>query len=101
MSTDIEYIELPNGHGFCAQKNGKQIGKINIVIIGANRLIIESTYIDDEYVDTDLCKNLVGRVVELARSCGRKILCMCPRAQSVLNRFSEFDDVRLIKLVAQ
>lgn len=96
MSTDIEYIEMRNGHGFCARRGNVQIGEIDIAIVGANRLIIEHTHINDEYVDGDICKNLVQCVVEFARRTGRKILCMCPRAQSVFNKYPEFDDVRLI-----
>ena len=99
MPTDIEYIELENGRGFCARRSGRQIGKIEIAIVGANRLILESTHIDEEYTDGDLCKNLVLCVVEFARRTGRKILCLCPRAQSVFNRCPEFDDVRLIQMV--
>lgn len=99
MPTDIEFIELQNGRGFCARHNNMQIGKIDIVIIGANRLIIEHTHIDDKYIDSDLCKNLVRCVVEFARRTGRKILCLCPRAQSIFNRCPEFDDVRLIQMV--
>lgn len=99
MPIDIEYIELQNGHGFCARRGDAQIGEIEIAIIGPNRLIIEHTHIVPEYDDGDICKNLVRCVVEFARKTGRKILCLCPRAQSVFNRCPEFDDVRLIQMV--
>ena len=100
MPTNIEYIELSNGRGFCAQYNNVQIGEIDIAIVGADRLIIESTQIDDKYANGDLCKKLVECVVEFARSTGRKILCLGPRAQSIFNRCPEFDDVRLIQVAA-
>ncbi len=100
MPTYIEYTEMENGRGFCARLGGTQIGEIDIAIIGANRIIIESTYTASEYSDGDLCKNLVRCVVEFARRSGRKILCLCPRAQSVFNRCPEFDDVRLIRVAA-
>ena len=99
MPTDIKYDELQNGHGFCARYGNTQIGEIDIIILGPNRLIIERTRIDDEYDVGDICKNLVQCVVEFARHTGRKILCLCPRAQSVFNRCPEFDDVRLIQMV--
>ncbi len=98
MPQDIEYDELENGRGFWAHRGDMQIGEINIAIVGANRLIIESTRVDSEYDNTDVCKNLVRCVVELARAGGRKILCLCPRAQSVFNHCPEFDDVRLIQM---
>ena len=99
MPTDIEYIELRNGHGFCARRGNVQIGEIDVAIVGGNRVIIEHTYIDEGYDEGDICKNLVQCVVEFARRTGRKILCMCPRAQSIFNRYPEFDDVRLIQMV--
>lgn len=98
MPSDIEYEKLQNGNGFCAKYHGKQIGEIDIVTVGANRIIIESTTIDDKFSDTDLCHNLVQCVAEFARRTHRKILSLCPRAQSVFNRYPEFDDVRLISI---
>ena len=97
--TNIEYVKLQHDHGFCARRGNVQIGEIDIVIMGADRLIIEHTHINEEYDDGDICKNLVRCVVEFARRTGRKILCLCPRAQSVFNRCPEFDDVRLIQMV--
>ncbi len=99
MPSDIIYQELQNNGGFCAKCNGRQIGEIDILRVGADRLIIESTQIDEEYSNSDLCHNLVKCVVEFARRTHRKILCMCPRAQSVFNKSPEFDDVRMIHVV--
>ena len=98
MPADIIYQELENNSGFCAKYNGRQIGEIDIITVGRDRLIIETTQIDEEYRNSDLCKNLVKFVVEFARKTGRKILCLCPRAQSIFNRYPEFDDVRMIRI---
>lgn len=100
MSLDIEYQKLSNGNGFYAKCDGKIIGEIDIVYVGANRLIIESTQINGAFENSDVCKNLVRCVVESARREHRKILSLCPRAQSIFNRYAEFDDVRLMKLAA-
>lgn len=100
MPTDIEYTKLENGNGFCAKYHGRQIGQIDIIYVGMDRLIIESTEIDSEYDNTDLCRNLVRCVAEFARQTHRKILSLCPRAQSIFNRYPEFDDVRFIRIAA-
>lgn len=100
MPSDIEYQQLPNYRGFCACRAGRQIGEIDILVIGVDRIVIESTDIDSAYKNTDLCHNLVECVVEFARRTHRKILSMCPRAQSIFNRCPEFDDVRLIHVAA-
>lgn len=99
-SYDIEYQKLQDGNGFCAKYNGAKIAEIDIVFVGANRLIIESTQIDGAFENSDVCKNLVRCVAECARREHRKILSLCPRAQSIFNRYAEFDDVRLMKLAA-
>jgi len=98
MPTDIEYTELSGGNGFCARLHGRQIGEIDIIAVGMDRLIIESTQIAAEYQDSELCHNLVRCVADFARRTHRKILSMCPRAQAVFNRYAEFDDVRLIRV---
>ena len=100
MPPDIEYETLPNGNGFCAKYHGNVIGEIDIITIGTDRIVIESTQIDSEFNGTDLCRELVRCVVEFARRTHRKILSMCPRAQSVFNRYAEFDDVRMIRIAA-
>ncbi len=100
MSLEIEYQKLPNGDGFCAKYNGNKIGEIDIVYVGANRLIIESTHIDSAFENTEVCRNLVRCVANFARHEHRKILSLCPRAQSIFNRYAEFDDVRLMKFAA-
>lgn len=99
MLSDIIYQELQNNGGFCAKRDGRQIGEIDMIMVGADRLIIESTQINDEYRDTDLCYKLVQCVVEFARRTRRKILCLCPRARSIFNKYPEFDDVRMIHIV--
>ena len=101
MPSDIVYQELQNNTGFCATYRGQQIGEIHIIPVGSNRLIIESTRIENQNIETDLCYHLVKCVVEFARKNRRKILCLCPRAQSVFNRYPEFDDVRMIRVAIQ
>ncbi|MCR4918011.1 MAG: N-acetyltransferase [Alphaproteobacteria bacterium] len=96
-NADIEFWELNNGHGFAARYRGKQIGEINIFYVGNDRLVIESTFVNEEYKNTNVCVDLVQRVVAFARAKHRKIISMCPMAQSVFNGHPEFDDVRLIR----
>ena len=97
MPTDTEFHKKKNGNGFCAWHNGRKIGEINIVQIGSDRLIIESTNMDSDYADQDLCMHLVKCVAQFARTHNRKVIIMCPRAQNIFNRYPEFDDVRLIR----
>lgn len=95
---DIRYEESQNGHGFCACCGNLQIGEINFLYVGIDRMIIESTDVDEEYKNTNVCLELVRHVVDCARRQHRKIITMCPHAQAMFNRCPEFDDVRFIQV---
>lgn len=98
MENSITYSESKNDHSFCAYLGRLLIGKINFLYVGIDRLVIESMSIDDNYTESNLCLDLVRRVADYARNQHRKIICMCPRAQYVLNKYPEFDDVRFIRM---
>ena len=92
----IEYEILPDGCGFCAKYNGKNVGEITFVKIGIDKLMIDHTFIENISQKTQIEFNLVKYVVDLARAQHRKILTICPSAQNVFMGHPEFDDVRLI-----
>ena len=98
MESNIKYSESKNGHAFCAYFGLLLVGEINFLSVGNDRLIIESTNIDGKYKNSNLCLDLVRRVADFARTQHRKIICMCPLAQLVLNKYPEFDDVRFIRV---
>jgi len=98
MDGDIKCEESQTGNGFCASVAGHQIGAINFLFVGSDRLIIESMDVSEEYKNTDLCLFLVRKVADCARTQHRKIITMCPRAQAMFNRYPEFDDVRFIRV---
>lgn len=92
----IEYEVLPDGRGFCAKCHGENIGEITFVKIGIDKLMIDHTFIADNYPKPQIEFNLVARVVNLARTQHRKILTICPSAMDVFTGHPEFDDVRLM-----
>ena len=95
---NITYSESKNGCAFCAYLGAVLIGRIDFIYVGIDRLLIESTSIDDKYDVPTLCFELVRKVVDFARSQRRKIICMCPRAKVILNKHPEFDDVRFLRV---
>lgn len=92
----IEYEILPDGCGFCAKSNGENIAEITFVKIGIDKLMIDHTFVENDYQKLPIVLNLVSRVVELARIQHRKILTICPSVQNVFTGHPEFDDVRLM-----
>lgn len=93
---NIEYESLPDGCGFCAKFNGKNIGEITFIKIGLDKLMIDHTFIDVAYQRLPIEFRLVSMVVNLAREQHRKILSICPSILNVFAGHPEFDDVRLM-----
>lgn len=93
---EIQYVLSQDGLGFNAQCNGLHVGEITFVRVGADKLIIDHTGVDEEYRNTQIGLNLVRRVCDLARTQGRRIIPLCPFAGAMFRRYPEFDDVRLM-----
>ncbi len=93
---NVEYERLPDGCGFCAKFDGKNIGEITFVKIGLDRLMIDHTFIDGAYQRLPIEFRLVSMVANLAREQHRKILSICPSTLNVFAGHPEFDDVRLM-----
>lgn len=97
MATKISYIPFSNGDGFYAYYDGQPIGKITFVRTGPNIVIIDHTEVDDKYRNSDVELNLVRCVCNIARQQHRNVLPICPIAQNMFSRYSEFDDVRMLR----
>jgi len=97
MDDKITYIPFAHGNGFYAYCNGQQIGKITFIRTGPNTVIIDHTEVDDKYHDSDVELNLVRCVCRVARNQHRNVLPICPIARDMFTRYSEFDDVRMLR----
>ncbi len=93
---DIKYILCNNGLGFNAVVHGHNVGEITFVRVGIDKFIIDHTHVSDDFKNSKIGLNLVRHVCALARRQHRKIIPMCPFARAMFNRYSEFDDVRLL-----
>ncbi len=96
MDKDISYSLYENGLGFSATHNGTRIGEITFVRVGGDKFIIDYTEVLTEYRGAQIGLNLVRQVCNLARSQKRKVITLCPFARAMFNRYSEFDDIRLM-----
>ena len=97
MACDVKYIMGDDGLSFYAHCDGRRIGKITFVRMGADKFIIDQTDVDIEFQNSSVGLNLVRRVCELARIQRRKIIPMCPFAGAMFGRYAEFDDVRFLR----
>lgn len=101
MSEKITYTLYTNGLGFNAEYKGHHIGEITFVRVGLNRLVIDHTAVSPDFRNAEIGLNLVRHVCDLARHQQRKIIPLCPFARAMFERYSEFDDVRLMQRVGR
>ena len=96
MKDDIQYFVSESGDGFYATHNGIRIGEIRYVRIGVDKIIIDYTGVEPEYQNRKIGLSLVRNVANLARAQHRRVIAFCPFARAMFNRYSEFDDIRLL-----
>lgn len=96
MNQDIEYSFQSDGLAVVASHHGSIVGRISYVRIGLDKIMIENTSVEPEYRNRKIGLTLVRNVVEMARAQQRKVITMCPFARAMFNRYSEFDDIRLM-----
>ena len=96
MSDEIQYLLSQSGDGFDAMYHGTKVGEITFVRVGADKLIIDYTGVDVNFRHQQIGLSLVRSVANMARTQHRRIIALCPFARAMFNRFSEFDDIRLM-----
>ena len=96
MNDEIEYFLSTDTLGIEARFRGQRIGQITYVRVGIDKMIIDYTAVDDGFRNRHIGLSLVRHAAALARSQHRKVITMCPFARAMFNRYSEFDDIRLM-----
>lgn len=96
MSETVQYFISKTRDGFDAIVSGAKVGEITFVRVGADKLIIDYTGVSPEYRNRQIGLSLVRNVANMARAQRRRVIAMCPFARAMFNRFSEFDDIRLM-----
>lgn len=96
MAKDITYSLHENGLEFSAICDGQKVGRITFVRVGIDKFIIDYTEVNVQFRGSNIGLNLVRQVGNLARKQKRKVITLCPFARAMFNRYSEFDDIRLM-----
>jgi uncharacterized protein len=73
--------------------NNEKIGEMTYVWAGADKIIIDHTFVDVSQKGKNLGKQLVLKAVEFARNQHIKILPLCPFALKVFNEDNTIKDV--------
>jgi len=87
-------IEKKNGGGsLIARLEGQQVGHIDFVDVGADRIDLAHTRVFPEYEGRGYGRQLVAAAVDFARSEGLTLRASCPYAAQVLDRRPDWSDV--------
>ena len=77
--------ETDNNGLFYIEKENKKIAELQYELVGNDRLIIHHTVVSDELAGKGIGKQLVDKVVDLARKNKLKIVPVCSFAKKVLS----------------
>lgn len=87
-------IKDDGSKGFAvARQQEKQAGKMTYSIAGAELIIIDSTEVDPLYSGKGVGKQLLYKIVEMARSSNIKIIPLCPFAATMFKKDADIKDV--------
>ena len=85
-------IKEQTSKGFAiAEENGKKAGVMTYSIAGENHIIIDHTEVEPEFKGKSVGKQLLYKIVEMAREKDIKITPLCRFANAM---FAKFEDIR-------
>jgi predicted GNAT family acetyltransferase len=90
---DITLVER-EGKGFAMAKEGnKRAGLMTYSIAGEDHIIIDHTEVDPEFKGQNIGKQVLYKIIEMAREKNIKITPLCPFANAMFKKLTEIQDV--------
>jgi predicted GNAT family acetyltransferase len=90
---DIQIIESESKGMSLAKENDNQVGSMTYSIAGPELIIIDHTEVDPAYNGKGVGKQMLYKIVEMARQKNIKIIPLCPFAASMFRKLEEIRDV--------
>jgi len=90
---DIQHSIKGNKGKFFIEKDGVQLAEMVYTMTDPHKMIIEHTEVDDQLRGQNVGNQLVKAGVDFARTNNIKIIPLCPFANSVFKRKTEYADV--------
>jgi predicted GNAT family acetyltransferase len=78
---------------FAAYSEGKEVGEVTFSKAGDKILIIDHTFVDEEFRGQHIANELVKHVVDLAIERDKKIMPLCPFAKKEFSRKPEYQAI--------
>ena len=76
-----------------ARENGKRAGVMTYSIAGTDLIIIDHTEVEPAFEGKGVGKELLYKIVDMAREKSVKIIPLCPFAASMFKRLDDIKDV--------
>ena len=96
IKQDIHFEIADNGCRIYAICDGKRIGNIFFVKMGADKIMISDAEIEPDYANENIELYLTQQIIDMAREQHRKVMSICPHISNIFKQHPEFDDVRLL-----
>lgn len=89
----MEDIKKDNNKFYIGENAENALAEITFVPTGADKIIIDHTYVSDSLRGQKIGLQLVNKVVEYARMENKKIIPLCPYAKRVMTQSDEYKDI--------
>ncbi len=76
-----------------AREENKRAGMMTYSIAGTNHIIIDHTEVEPEFKGKSVGKQMLYKIVEMAREKNIKITPICPFANSMFKKLTDIQDV--------
>jgi len=87
-------IKEQENKGFAmAREDNKRAGVMTYSIAGENHIIIDHTEVEPEFKGKSIGKQLLYKIVEMARENDIKITPLCPFANAMFKKLEDIQDV--------
>ena len=87
-------IKEQENKGFAmAREDNKRAGVMTYSIAGENHIIIDHTEVEPEFKGKSIGKQLLYKIVEMARENDIKITPLCPFANAMFKKLEDLQDV--------
>ncbi|MBC9796431.1 GNAT family N-acetyltransferase [Sinomicrobium weinanense] len=90
---EIQLKELDAKGFVMTRENNKRVGMMTYSIAGAELIIIDHTEVEPAYNGKGIGKQMLCKIVEMARKKNIKIIPLCPFAAGMFSRFEDIRDV--------
>ena len=87
-------IKERENKGFAmATENHMKAGMMTYSVAGENHIVIDHTEVEPEFKDKGIGKQLLYKIVDMAREKNIKITPLCPYANAMFKKLADIQDV--------